>query len=220
MNKKPYLMVIIALILLSSIACAALSGIGSSTNEPALSPNVLFQDDFSDSSSGWDQVNVTEGITDYQNGHYRILVNTDDTDIWANPGLYFTDVVVEVDATKVGGPDDNDFGVICRYQDVENFYFFIISSDGFYGIGKYDNAEWILLNEDQMLPTEDVNQGNATNRIQADCVGTRLVLYANNVKLAEIEDSSFSSGDIGLLAGTLAETGVDIQFDNLVVKKP
>ena len=71
-----------------------------------------------------------------------------------------------------------------------------------------------------MLPTEDVNQGNATNRIQADCVGTRLVLYANNVKLAEIEDSSFSSGDIGLLAGTLAETGVDIQFDNLVVKKP
>ncbi|MBC8506576.1 MAG: hypothetical protein ISR58_13325 [Anaerolineales bacterium] len=220
MNKKYYLLAIISTLLFASLACAALSGNAPNEESASLPANVLFQDDFSDTSSGWDQVSVTEGITDYKDGHYRILVNTDDTDIWANPGLHFTDVVVEVDATKAGGPDDNDFGIICRYQDVENFYFFIISSDGFYGIGKYDNGEWVLLNEEQMLPTEDVNQGNATNHIRADCVGTHFVLYANNIKLAEIEDSSFASGDIGLLAGTLTEVGVEIQFDNLVVKKP
>ncbi len=220
MNKKYYFIAIISALLFTSLACAALSGITSPEEPPSLPANVLFQDDFSDSSSGWDQVSVAEGITDYENGHYRIFINTEDTDIWANPGLNFTDVVVEVDAQKVGGPDDNNFGIICRYQDLGNFYFFIISSDGFYGIGKYDNSEWTMLNADQMYPTEDVNQGNASNHIRADCVGTHLVLYANNVKLAEIEDTSFSSGDVGLLAGTLAEVGVDIQFDNLVVKKP
>ena len=32
------------------------------------------------------------------------------------------------------GPDDNDFGIICRYIDDNQFYYAIISSDGYYGI--------------------------------------------------------------------------------------
>lgn len=43
-------------------------------------------------------------------------------DAWANQSRSFPgDVRIEVDAAKIGGPDDNDFGVICRYQDIDNF---------------------------------------------------------------------------------------------------
>jgi len=181
---------------------------------------ILFQDDFSDPYSGWDQVDVPEGITDYENGYYRMYVNTTETDIWANPGLHFTDVIVEVDAAKGGGPDDNDFGVICRYQDVSNFYFFIISSDGFYGIGKVVDGEQNLIGADQMYPHEVIKQGNTTNHIKVDCVDSHLVLYANGAKLVEVEDSTFSSGDVGLIAGTFAEAGTDIHFDNFVIYNP
>ena len=37
---------------------------------PTPIPDYLFHDDFSDSSSGWDQINVQEGIADYENGQY------------------------------------------------------------------------------------------------------------------------------------------------------
>jgi len=124
------------------------------------------------------------------------------------------------DAVKAGGPDDNDFGVICRYQDVDNFYFFIISSDGYYGIGKTVDGVQELIGTDQMNPDDAINQGDANNHIKADCVGSHLVLHANGAKLADVEDTSLSSGDVGLIAGTFDEAGADIHFDNFVVRKP
>lgn len=61
----------------------------------------------------WDRGDWDNGLADYQNGVYRMLVKIPDYDIWANPGQYFEgDVRVEADATKAGGPDDNDFGLI------------------------------------------------------------------------------------------------------------
>jgi hypothetical protein len=204
-------------LLLVTMACS-LTGNDLPAGKPA--PGVLFQDDFSDPSSGWDQINVEEGITDYKDGHYRIFVNTEDTDIWANPGLSFSDVRVEVEATKVGGTDDNDFGVICRYQDLHNFYFFLISSDGYYGIGKVQEGEQALIGTEQLYPNEQIKQGNASNHIAAECIGSKLIMYTNGTKLGEVSDTSFSSGDVGLIAGTFSEAGTDIHFDNFVVRKP
>ena len=182
--------------------------------------SVLFSDDFSDPSSGWNSYQGEEGVTDYDSGQYRIFVNQSRHDYWAYPGRSFTDVRVEVDATKAGGPDDNDFGVICRYQDTENFYAFLISSDGFYSIMKYSGGNSETLGADAMLATDVVNQGSATNHIRADCVGDSLSLYANGDRLHAVTDSTFSSGDVGLIAGTFDEAGADIVFDDFVVRQP
>jgi hypothetical protein len=220
MNKVYiYFIVILFSLLFAALACSVLGedSVAPSMDLPA---DVLFQDDFSDPSSGWDRIQADEGITDYEDGYYRILVIETEMDVWANPGLSFTDVVIEVDATKVGGPDDNDLGVICRYQDMNNYYFFIISSDGYYGIGKVINGEQMLIGTNQMFPDEVIKQGNATNHIQADCIGSHLVLHINGKKLTDTLDTDFASGDVGLLAGTFAEPGTDIHFDNFVVRKP
>jgi len=182
--------------------------------------SVLFQDDFSDPLSGWDQVDVNDGVTDYVDGVYRIFVNTTNTDVWANPGLSFNDSYVEVMATKVAGDNNNDFGLICRYQDENNFYFFIISSDGYYGIGKVVNGEQLLIGNDSMPPSEVIRQGDESNHLRAGCVGSQLSLAVNGQMLAEYEDTDFVSGDIGLLAGSFENPGTDIHFDNLVVTKP
>jgi len=218
---------ILAAMALAILACSLTSSdtpptgneSGSSvSNDPA--SNVLFQDDFSDPTSGWDQINEVEGITDYSNGVYRILVNTDNTDVWANPGLSFSDTVTQVEATKVGGPDDNDLGLICRYQDESNFYFFIISSDGFYGIAKVLNGEQELVGLENMEYSEAINQGNATNRLQAECVGQTLTLYVNDQQVFQTTDAQFSGGDVGLIAGTFDVAGTDVHFDNFVVSQP
>jgi hypothetical protein len=214
MNKRLYLVLMISALVFATLAC----GFGA---EPETLPaGVLFQDDFSDTSSGWDRVDVEEGVTDYADGVYRIFVNTDSTDVWANPGLNFTDTIIEVEAEKVGGPDDNDFGVICRYEDTNNFYFFILSSDGYFGIGRVLDGVQELLGEEELMPGEAINTGNTTNVIKADCVGSTLTLYANGTQLVSVEDTALTSGDVGLLAGTFDTPGTDIYFDNFVVRQP
>jgi hypothetical protein len=154
------------------------------------------------------------------NGAYRIYVNTTNTDVWSNPGLNFSDTSIQVDASKVGGVDNNDFGIICRYRDAENFYFFVISSDGYYGIGKMVNGQHKLIGVNAMPPSEKVAQGNVTNHLRADCVGNRLTFYVNGSMLADEQDTEFTSGDVGLMAGTFETPGTDIYFDNFVVSKP
>jgi rhodanese-related sulfurtransferase len=102
--------------------------------------SIIFQDDFSDPSSGWSRAVTDDAETDYADGMYRILVNQPNTDIWALSGLDLNDVSVEATALKVGGERDNRFGLICRAGGEGNFYTFIISSDGFWGIGKVRGA--------------------------------------------------------------------------------
>lgn len=219
---KRCLLLIFLVLFLSTTACSMLpaeEGDPQPTSPP-LPANVLFQDDFSDPSSGWDRVSVEDGITDYADGVYRIFVNTINTDVWANPELNFSDASIEVDATKVGGSDNNDFGVLCRYADADNFYFFIISSDGYYGIGKLLDGEQKLIGVDAMPPSEAIKQGDASNHLRADCIGSKLSLYVNGEFLAQYEDSDLASGDVGLIAGTIDAPGTDIHFDNLQVLKP
>ena len=213
MNRNKHFLAIMITVLFAILACSTVSTNGDGDQ-------VLFQDDFSEPSSGWDQVRSDDGITDYENGIYRILVLGEDMDIWANPNLNFTDVRIEVDTQKAGGPDNNDFGVICRYKDVENYYFMIISSDGYYGIGKKINGEYDIIGTESLPPSEEINQGKATNHIRADCVGSTLSLYVNGKLIATQEDSDFTSGDVGLIAGTYDTIGTDIHFDNFKVLKP
>jgi hypothetical protein len=182
---------------------------------------VLFQDEFSNPNSGWEQYTDPSGnISDYVNGSYRLFVNENATDVYANPGKSFSNISVKVTTQYNGGPEDNMFGIICRYQDVDNYYELVISTDGYYGIGKTVGGVFSWLGADDMQASEFIHTGGSTNQIQADCVKDKLTLYANGHKLLETQDNSIAtSGDIGLTAHAFDDVGVDISFDHLLVKK-
>jgi hypothetical protein len=183
--------------------------------------NVLLSDDFSSINSNWDKASDENITTDYYNNSYRILVNMPSYDAWANPDdLSFTDVQVEVDATKNGGPDTNDFGIICRYSSVDSYYYGVISSDGYYGIWKKTTDGGTQLGQGQEQFSDKILTGAATNHIRFDCVGTTLTLYVNGTQIDQRTDSAYTTGNVGLIAGTLTESGTDILFDNLFVYKP
>ncbi|MCB9112989.1 MAG: hypothetical protein H6634_17235 [Anaerolineales bacterium] len=203
-----------------------LSACGSAPAESAQAPAaaqasgaVLFQDDFAQATTGWDRLLVTEGVMDYYSGGYRVLVNALQTNFWATPRRNFTDVRVEVDTGKLGGPDENRIGLLCRYNG-KDYYFFIISSDGFYGMGIFKDGQAVLLGQTEMLASSNINQGLAINHLRADCTGSTLTFYVNGFQVAQAQDTTLPSGDIGILAGTFNEPGVDIIFDNFVVLQP
>jgi hypothetical protein len=207
-------------LVLSTLACslgAKVEPTGVPTNAPS---NVLFQDDFSDKTSGWHVIRENDQIVDYEQDGLRFLVTETQFDFWSVPGLSFGDAHIEVNAVKLGGPDDNDFGVICRYQDDQHFYGFLISSDGYYGISKMAGGEHNLLGSEDMLVSDAISKGTANNKIAVDCVGSTLRLTVNGTQLIEVQDTEYTKGDVGLMAGTFDVGGVDILFDNFVVTKP
>ena len=184
-------------------------------------PSLLFSDDFSDPSSGWPISNEPDYIDDYYNGVYRMVENQENTTSWAYPDDYsFTDVSIYVDATKNGGPDENDMGVICRFQDDDHFYFGLITSDGYYGIIKMTLGEFSVLGAEYLEYSDLINQGSATNHIRLDCIGDVLTLYANGNQLNLQTDAEYTHGNVGLIIGTYETPGTDILYDNFTVQQP
>ena len=143
--------------------------------------------------------------------------NEVEKDYWSTREGEYGNVAVGVDASKLGGPDDNSFGVICRYRDAENFYAFLVSSDGYYGIIKLKDGNYSLLSGKNMDFNSGITRGRGTNRILGICSEDELGLYVNGSLLTIVQDSDFTDGRIGLISGSNATPGTDILFDNLIL---
>lgn len=180
----------------------------------------LYHDDFSDPSSGWTQADGANGALGYSNGTYHMQVISSGYDLWAISRQAYRDVQIEVDATRLAGPAYNRFGLICRFQDIDDLYNFFISSDGYYTIGKIKNGTTSLLGQEMMVYNTAIVQGDGPNHLRFDCVGDTLRGYVNGLLIANVTDADFSSGDVGLIAGAFGEGGVEVSFDNFVVIKP
>ena len=176
----------------------------------------LFFDDFSDPSSGWERFTSAEGTMDYDGNGFRFLVNALDTNFWSTP---YRDVRVEVDVAKISGPDENRIGLLCRYVQ-GNYYFFMVSSDGYYTIGKFLGGNVIQLGQSQMEFNPAIHTGLAVNHLRGDCIGDRFTFYVNGSPVAQAQDPDLSEGGVGLLAGTFGQPGVDVLFDNFFVLQP
>jgi hypothetical protein len=215
-NKKlPILaFLMIAVFILSSLsACQFLINPGD--------PNILFQDSFSSKLKLWDNYSDINGAAEYRDGLYRIMVNQPHSVILAAPrGLNFKDVQILVQAKRTAGNPDNFFGILCRYQDRENFYQFSVSSDGYYDISKIRLGQRYPLTGDQLIPSDLIPQENKGMILGASCIGDQIGLYVNGVELARVTDGDLDNGNVGLFAGTLDNPGTEITFDELVVLKP
>lgn len=213
---------ILILIATALTGCSQVPLVSQFLNQPTQTEQTTlsFFDDFSDTKSGWDRFQSSIGMSDYRKKTYQILVNEPNADLFANPKQSFKDVIVEVSAARIDGPDHNNFGVICRFKDENNFYAAQISSSGYGGIFRMKNGEYHLLGMKQMLPVPAVLGGNASNHIRFECVGATLLLIVNGSPVDYREDDSFEIGNVGLIAGTYDQPGVLIAFDDFSVNQP
>lgn len=180
---------------------------------------LLYEETFDDPASGWDTYSEDDTWAGYVDGEYRLEVYRDNYVTWGNPepGLDLDGFVIEVDARQVEGPLDNNFGLLVRYQaDDENYYWFEISSDGYYSVDLMQAGEWITLVGWQT--SEAINQGGgATNHLQVISDGSQFSFYANGTHLTDVTDNALDVGNVGLAAGSFDEPGVVVHFDNVKV---
>ena len=180
--------------------------------------SVVFEDDFS-SLTGWAVRTTDNWGFNFTSSGYRMRVNADDTIIWSTRSKEYADVIVEAVGRQTGGPDSGYYGVICRFVNGNNYYAFVISSDGSYSIIRVQNAERLFL-DGGSAPAGVINPSGENNQIQAECLGDTLALFANGRQLTRIQDDAFASGEVGLASGTRQQTGLEAVFERFTVLRP
>jgi hypothetical protein len=83
----------------------------------------------------------------------------------------------------------------------------------------------VVNGEQQELSAKDltfdaIHGGNALNHIEAACIGNQLSLSVNGSEIFNLTDESQAGGDVGLIATTYDQGGIEIRFDHFVVTAP
>jgi len=214
--KSAQMVVLTVLLVVTLSACGGLQGGPLGTQQ---GPALLFEDDFSDPTSGW-EVSSQGGIKDYYNGTYHVQINDPNIFSWSVVQQAYGDVIVEVEVAFTGSADLAEMGIICRMVNNQDFYFFTVRSDGAFAIFKMYQGNEFFLGMDGYQPSEAINTGLNTNKLTATCIGEQLSLSVNGTPLITVTDSSYLLGDVGVIAGAFDQTDVNVYFDNFQVIRP
>jgi hypothetical protein len=181
-------------------------------------PNLVYEDDFS-IRAGWVIEEKDEFSMYYQAGGYRMHNRSSSSNISSTRSFEHHDIRVEVDAIRVRWSIGGYYGVVCRWQNFQNMYAFIIGGDGFHAIAKIQQGEVTFLQEGQ---TENgpVNSEGELNRINGICQGSQLALEVNGQRLLQTQDFTFGTGYVGLLVGNQDPPGNLVHFDNFTLYAP
>lgn len=188
------------------------------TPVPTSTPDVLFDENFEGSGGAWPPADEETYQFGIRNGAFRMFVDTFFVDIWTVRGRQYPDVRLEVDLSKAGGPETGYAGLICRFQNNGNYYAFVVDGAGTYRIFRKSGG----VSSDLADPVVSAGAalGEAAHRLRADCVGNTLSLYVDGEMLVQVQDEAFENGQVGLLAGTQADPGLEVFFDNLIIANP
>jgi hypothetical protein len=181
----------------------------------------------------------------------RITVNENEAFPYAVAQPHFADFDLTVAATAVEGSPENAYGIVFRLRTQnnittadDNFYVFMVSSDGFYRVWRrVDTVEKVLSG---WIPSDAILQGlGVTNQLRVIAKGNSFRFFVNDQPLqlcipddpqAEstftrsgcvegtmqdvLTDSTIPNGQIALGAQTLGIPGWIVDFDNLLLYGP
>jgi hypothetical protein len=186
-------------------------------NVPAPTPRASggstspFSDNFSDGTSGW-AVSSTDifEVSYNTSGFYEMAVKKANSfAVSKSPDNFpkpIANMILKVRA-QPGFGNTGDYGVVCRYQDIDNFYMAGITGKQFF-IGKLINGEWTYLTSPDIQPLPSLTpDAYGYNIIAMSCIDSFIVLEVNGIGAAHITDDALSTGDVGLVvwAGETAD---------------
>ncbi|MDZ4768745.1 MAG: hypothetical protein SGJ24_06420 [Chloroflexota bacterium] len=179
--------------------------------------SVLRREDFSQPSAWQPYVSAEQGI-DFQIEQGAYIARLSQAGImWALDATVHEDVVIDVETTQISAYRDNAYGLMCRAAPTDNGngYYFLISADGQFTIrrGAADQIDALI----QWRSSNAIRQDQAINRIRVACIGERLMLFVNDVFVAETTDSRYKRGYTGLSAGVTEGGTIEVWFDDLTI---
>lgn len=151
----------------------------------------------------------------FRDGAYHVLVRQPNYLQPCSPqGYTFDNCAIKVDVSLLQG---NDAGFIFRASG-DQFYDFEVNDQGQYYFRRHDantGANYVFL---VPATSSGAIHNGAANTLMMIANGNDFRLFINGTFLKEVQDSTYSSGQLSLVAGTLATTSsADASFANLNV---
>jgi hypothetical protein len=188
------------------------------TAQPGGQGAVLIEDDFDDPSSSELTEETNNNATyEFIDGAYAISVKVPKYIVWSSYTGTYDDVDIQVDASLDEGPLDSAAGVLFRYQDEDNFYYYRVSADGSYNLTLYAAGERRVLVDWTEAP--EIKGRQQVNHLGVEAVGDHIRLLVNGTLLAEVSDDTFAKGEIALAVTTFEEGDATFKFDNLIIRR-
>ncbi|MBN1524233.1 MAG: hypothetical protein JW904_07125 [Spirochaetales bacterium] len=124
----------------------------------------------------------------------------------------YDNISFRADAYYRGGSKEHGYGLVFRFQDVDNHYSFSITKNGFYLFGYFKDGEWVTLVD--WKKSRLINPEGKTV-LRVECLQDIFSLYINDNLVETIQDSTYSIGNIGFVTYKDIKAG----FDNVEVFK-
>ncbi len=178
----------------------------------APAPGVLLDETFGPDHAAWredDYSRIEKGgyVIDATGtgGSYRWLEQPDET-------TRFGDFQATVTVQKLRGNNDQPlYGLLFRVQQSwRDSYFFVVNGAGEYFCGKFLGGTASILKQGSH---DAIARAGSANQLGVRAAGPSLAMLANGKVVAEVEDSSFRDGRIGLCV----EAPAAVRFDDLRV---
>lgn len=169
-----------------------------------------FFDDFNDNRFQWHEFNKKEATGKVEKGQY-LFAHHRSTGSWSlwntiklDPSKDFT---IEAKIHFLGGFDKHGYGMIWGANDLENKYFFIVTSRGFYTIRKVDGGK--VTDIKSWTSNAYIRQGNKVNTLTIKKMGKNLLFYANQELICAADFQPFFGDKIGFTLARNMKISVD-----------
>jgi len=174
---------------------------------------------FDTPDTAWDVFSLDgdQALFRVQDGLLEGAVIADRGYIWSLSNTQYSDVAISTTVHQTQGSRGNGFGVMCRANQEGDGYYFVISSAGEFAILKAQPGVGDPARLVDWQPSVAIFQGNEANTIEAVCAGDYLAFSANGQFLADVQDSTFASGEVGVVLGAVEET-LWVAFDDIVMR--
>jgi len=206
----------------NNTASSSNSGSSNSGSASGGSPNVVYQDDFSNDNSGWGTGSDANKVVEYTNGTLEFQVLKAEDMVYSGPNeTDYKDIHIVVSAAPNNTDKNSYFGILCDQQVTsEAFYYAAITPAGQYAIAKASVAQDdVFLTGGNNWKTSKLIPVNASSyTIGFDCGsdGT-LTLYVNGKQIDSVTDTTYTDGYIGLFAASDNKANsADVSFSNYV----
>lgn len=222
-RKMSFLLLLCGLLLAGLTSCTGMERLRISQDRLPWNKQagkLLFSDDFSSTKGDWEAIENAYELKAYVPGGYRMTVKPANGRTVAIRGLRYKDSTAEVSLRQSFGASDAHVGLVCRYQDPDNYYALFITPDSYAGIMRVQDGQAELISGDLLSYHEAILPADGLNRVQISCVDRLLTLMVNGQLLLFAEDKAFTSGDIGLYLESNQTGQASVLFSDFKINKP
>ncbi|MEO7841052.1 MAG: SH3 domain-containing protein, partial [Anaerolineales bacterium] len=184
---------------------------------------ILYQDDFANPATQWAEKkfdNYFIGYHEPEYYHVEITSPNYKTTVFEPEKRSYDDATIELKvftvSAKTAADGDFNYGAAFR-RSGDQYYAFTISPR---------TKKWTVLKSSSTALTvlkegtdESIHDLDAEDVLRVDAQGSDFFFYINDQLVAQVSDSDYAAGEVGLYAQTVDSPGAHIHFDNIKIQE-